>query len=138
MNIQENMVNKKPFTGQQNAMPKRKVRAPALVTKDSLKKMLEHSNPKYVELVVARALVGIFERQTASEQHNNAVTENNGIGFAGCDAHSGSLTAKYWLKHKRLEPWQIQAWLRTGESGYPRLCRYVRQLNEIAKEKIHD
>lgn len=109
--------------------------ARALVTRDSLKAMLENPNRSYVELVIGRALVRLLERQTQAEQSANTTDESNGIGFAGADAHSGSLTAKYFLKHKHLQDWQIDNWVKVGRSGYPRLCKYHKQLNEIAMAK---
>ena len=51
----------------------------------------------------------------------------NGNGFTGCDARSGSITAKYYLKYKTLQDWQLERWLEKN-----RICRYHRQLNEIA------
>ena len=114
-------------------MPKQKT--PKLVTRESLQQMLENDNQKYVQAVVGRALVAIFKRQTESEQSSNDTREWNAIGFSGADAFSGSLTAKYWMKHKRLEDWMLEKWLRKGTSGYARLCKYHKQLNEIATER---
>ena len=54
----------------------------------------------------------------------------NGNGFTGCDARSGSITAKYYLKYKTLQDWQLERWLEKN-----RICRYHRQLNEIAIAK---
>lgn len=106
-----------------------------IVTKDSLREMLSSPNQEYVIQVVGRALVGIFERQTASEKSSNHTEVHNGIGFAGCDARSGTLTAKSFLKNKTLLDWQLAQWTRVGASGYPRLCKYSKQLNQIALEK---
>lgn len=106
------------------------------VTKESLQQMLNNTNPKYVEAVVGRALVAIFNYQTSSEQVANTTKEHNGVGFAGCDARSGSMTAKYYLKHKRLEQWMIDKWTKISETTqYARLCKYHTQLNKIAQQK---
>lgn len=105
---------------------------PAIVTRDSLREMVSSPNLAYVEAVVGRALVRIFERQTEAEKRSNDTNVNNNIGFAGCDAKSGSLTAKYYMKHKHLESWQLEKWLKVDAAGYPRICKYHRQLNEIA------
>lgn len=107
----------------------------AIVTRESLQHMLNHSDQEYVARVVGRALVRIFERQTASEQHANDTTDSNGIGFAGCDAKSGSMTAKFFMKHHRLETWQVERWTKKGKNGFARLCKYHAQLNEIAMAK---
>ncbi len=107
-----------------------------IVTKDTLNTMLSNPNPSYVMHVVGRALVGIYSNQTADEQMQNSTTRHNGIGFAGCDARSGSLTAKFYLKHKRLEDWMVNNWLKVNsKTTYPRLCKYHNQLNQIAQTK---
>lgn len=107
-----------------------------IVTRDSLARMLENPNPAYVQAVIGKALVAIFNRQTEDEKVSNDTRKWNSVGFSGADAKSGSLTAKYWLKHKRLLEWQVEKWTKPGRGGYPRLCKYHKQLNEIANEKV--
>ncbi len=108
-----------------------------IVTRDSIRVMLNNDNPTYVMQVIGRALVGIFNNQTMDEQACNTTTKSNGIGFAGCDARSGSMTAKYFLKHKRLEQWMVDKWLTiNAKSQYPRLCKYHAQLDQIAQTKL--
>jgi len=106
-----------------------------IVTRDSLKNMLENPNQDYVMHVVGRALVALFNRQTEAEKATNSTNQDNGIGFAGCDAISGSLTAKSYLKNKKLLGWQVDKWTKPAKNGYPRLCKYHAQLNQIAQEK---
>lgn len=105
-----------------------------IVTRDSLARMLANENPAYVQAVIGKALVAIFNRQTEDEKASNDTNKWNSIGFSGADAKSGCLTAKYWLKHKRLLDWQIEKWTKLSR-GYPRLCKYHKQLNEIANQK---
>jgi len=108
--------------------------ATALVTKDSLNQMLmQADNAKRIH-IIGRALVGLFERQTAAEQSSDVTTNDNGIGFASSDARTGSLTAKSYIARQNLVQWQIDQWMRPSH-GYPRICKYARQLNEIAVEK---
>lgn len=107
----------------------------ALVTKESLQKMLADADEVKRARIVGRALVGLFERQTADEQAANTTSKHNTIGFAACDAKSGSLTAKYFIKHGQLLDWQVDRWLKRQPDGFPRLCRYVRQLDEIAQAR---
>lgn len=109
---------------------------PALVTRQSLQTMLDNPNPNYVMAVIGRALVNIYERQTEDEKRSDSTRIHNNIGFAGCDAESGSKTAKFYLRHKMLQQWQMDLWLRKNDkTGFSRLCKYHRQLNEIALEK---
>jgi hypothetical protein len=104
----------------------------AIVTRESVKAMLNHDDKAYVERVIGRALVVLFERQTADEQVSNETSHQNAIGFTGADAKSGTLTAKYFLKHRRLEQWMIDRWTKEDKNGSPRLAKYHRQLNEAA------
>lgn len=107
-----------------------------LVTRDSITKMLNNPNPNYVMDVVGRALVVIFNRQTEDEKNSDSTRKSNGIGFTGADARSGSLTAKSYLKNKKLQSWQVERWLKVSEkTGYARLCKYHTQLNEEAVKK---
>lgn len=106
-----------------------------IVTRDSLQQMLNNTNPAYVMAVIGRALVHIHNRQTESEKVTNSTKEHNGIGFAGCDARSGSMTAKYYLKNNKLEQWMIEKWLKRGSNGFSRLTKYHSQLNEVATSK---
>lgn len=96
--------------------------------------MLTGKDDAHVKQVVGRALVALFDRQTRAEQKGNNVQNSNMLGFSGVDAKSGSITAKYFIKHKTLEDWQLETWMRDFR-GHPRITKYARQLNEIAIEK---
>lgn len=107
----------------------------AIVTRESLQAMLNNENPAYVMHVVGRALVALYNRQTEGEKLTKSTNVDNNIGFTGGDAMGGSLTAMSYLKHKKLADWQVEKWTRRGKSGYSRLTKYHRQLNEVAKGK---
>lgn len=102
----------------------------AIVTRESLILMIQTSPTKRQKHIVGRALVAIFNKQTDEEKNINSTKENNGIGFAGCDARTGSITAKYYLKHKTIEDWQLEKWLTND-----RIIKYHKQLNAIAISK---
>jgi hypothetical protein len=106
-----------------------------IVTKQSLNVMLNKADDAKKILIIGRALVALFERQTESEQQANTTANLNGVGFAGSDARSGSLTAKSFLKNKTLAAWQVERWMKPQKDGFPRICKYVKQLNEIAEVK---
>ncbi len=107
----------------------------ATVTRETLTEMLSNTNPAYVQTVIGRALIVLLKNQTADEQALNQTNEDNGIGFTGADARAGSLTAKYWIKHQRLEDWMVDNWKRVGTKGYSRLAKYHRQLNAAVRNK---
>lgn len=104
----------------------------AIVTRESLSKMLEKDPVK----VVGRALVALFKAgQTEAERAANVTEVWNGVGFSGADARSASLTAKYFIKHGTLLDWQVANWTKPARNGFPRLCKYAKQLNAIAEAK---
>lgn len=108
---------------------------PVIVTRDSLQHMLENNDQERVAQVIGRALVVLFKRQTAAEQNNNSTLDHNNVGFTGVDGKSGAITAKYFLKHHTLLPWQIRMWSKPAKNGYARLVKYHSQINEAAVEK---
>lgn len=133
-----------------------------LVTKDSLRESLDsplspvtladgsqligHTKIQYI---VGRALAAIYKRQTDEEKNQSAATKRNGIGFSKSDARTGSIGARMFnhrfseyqktkndaLLINLLDPWLVIIWSAVDKTGYPRICRYAGQLNEIAKEK---
>ena len=103
-----------------------------LVTRDSLHALIER---KPIE-TIGRALVAIFKTgQTDAERSSNTTDVDNGIGFSGADARGASITAKYFIKYGTLQAWQVEQWTRVAKNGYPRLCKYAKQLNAIAVSK---
>ena len=107
----------------------------AIVTRESLTQMIETANPAKRQAIIGRALVVIFNNQTEGEKVVNETTQDNGIGFTGADARGGSLSAKYFLKHGRLEDWQIENWMRKSRGGVMRIAKYHAQLNKAAEKK---
>lgn len=107
----------------------------AIVTRESIQNMLNNPNPDYVKMVVGRALVAIFNNQTESEKTANSTDVDNGIGFSGADARSGTLTAKSYMKNRTLQDWQVERWTKPGRNGFARLTKYAKQLNTIAEMK---
>ncbi len=105
-----------------------------IVTADSLKILLE-TKPEIRQHIIGRALVVLFQRQTEHERSANTTNVTNGVGFAGMDARSGCLTAKTYIKYNTLQDWQVNNWMKPSKNGYPRICKYWRQLNEAAEQK---
>lgn len=103
-----------------------------IVTPQILLSMLTTQDRQRQIKIIGRALVALFNRQTEDEKSVNDVKDANSRGFSGADAKSGSLTAKYFLKHRTLLDWQIDKWLKPTRNGMPRICKYHKQLNEVA------
>jgi hypothetical protein len=105
-----------------------------IVTRAYIANKLANPNAEYVMHFVGRALVVLLNRQTADEQATAHTTHTNNRGFSQSDAKSGTLCAKYYLKHNKLEPWMIGNWTRHWR-GQPRIAKYWVQLNEAAQAK---
>jgi hypothetical protein len=111
-------------------------RTPKLVTKDSLKELLQCGNPEKIMHTVGKALVVLYNNQELDEQYSKTVAHNNGIGFTRGDARAGTEAARYYLANKRLPAVIIRYWtVEEGFSCYPYLCKYDRQLNDAALAK---
>jgi len=105
----------------------------SIVTPESLNKLLADERLRLH--VVGRALVRILDRQTESEKVQATTKEWNGIGFTKADAKQGTITAKYYMKHKTLSQWQVDLWTRPNVNNVPRIVKYWRQLNEEAQTR---
>ena len=107
----------------------------AFVTKRYIEHYVANKPQAQVAQFVGRALVVLFNNQTEAEKAASTTNVDNGVGFTGADAHSGCITAKYFLKHGTLLDWQIEKWTKRNRRGTMRLAKYWRQLDEAAKRK---
>lgn len=126
-----------------------------IVTKDWLKRRLETRPCPYCDrdhvcgicdngslallpsqriAVLGRVLVAIYNNQTDDERFAFAAKEFNGRGFTAYDAKLGTQAAIMFIAIGTLPEWLARVWL-VEKAGYPRICKYVRQLNEIANAK---
>lgn len=108
-----------------------------LVSRESLRTLLAQAEEAKRVHIIGRALVGLYARQTLAEQNAETTTESNNVGFASCDAKAGSLTAQAYQRRGTLNEWQVAKWMRADAKGFPRICKYHRQLNELAIEKAN-
>jgi hypothetical protein len=105
-----------------------------IVTRESLEALVTRGDNTAMH-AIGRALVHLLNRQTREEQACNTTNVSNNMGFTGADAHSGCISAKYYLKHGKLLDWQIERWLKPGSRGFARITKYWKQLDEEAKAK---
>ena len=106
-----------------------------MITRQSLTDMILNASPERQAQIVGRALVAIFKRQTDSEREANTVVAHNERGLTPADAKVGSITAKFFIKNKKLEDWQVRKWLQPNTRGVARIAKYWRQLDEVARER---
>ena len=106
-----------------------------IVTKQSLVNMIENADFAKRGQIVGRACVVLFNNQLEDEKAANTTSTTNYKGFTQADARQGSITAKYFLKHKQLLDWQVTMWLKTDSRGTPRIVKYWKQLDRAAQAK---
>ena len=84
------------------------------------------SNPAWAQ----RAIVKLWERQTADEQAAQNTGHNNGVGFNGTDAFILSSFAEQINKGRTLSPKQLAI-------AFRKLPKYSKQIiNEIPQDKL--
>lgn len=79
--------------------------------------------------VMYRALVNLYQCQTADEQIQKSANYQNGIGFNGADANIMTSFAEFYLRTGFLTPKQIVICRK-------KLNKYGKQLTKIANSKI--
>lgn len=108
------------------------MKTPKLVTREFL---VEQIAKHGAERIIGRCLVEIYKRQTDEEKSTEQTRFNNGIGFSGVDARVGSIAALYYMHHNTLQPWMVKVWSKVTSTGFPKICKYSNQLNQIANAK---
>jgi len=93
-------------------------------TREDIDRIL-NSNPR----AVGRAMIVLFQRQTADEQRRSSTRHQNGRGFNAYSARSGSYYAR-WVKSGRRLTGRHLAKARSIA------LRHSRQLVEEANEKL--
>jgi hypothetical protein len=101
-----------------------------MVTKADIVTLLK-TNDK----AIARALVALNERQTASEQVQETVISRNGEGFRPCHARMGTSMANFFTKFGYLSPKQVAYWRKLDRTGKMRIEIYAGQLLIVAQAK---
>jgi hypothetical protein len=104
------------------------------VTRESLTELISRGDAVAMH-AIGRALVHLLNRQTSEEQRENVTKNHNDRGFTPADARQGSIHAKYYIRHKCLQPWQVTHWLRHNAKGIPRLSKYWAQLDQEAQKR---
>lgn len=85
---------------------------------------------------VYRALVVLFERQTADEQNSESTNHLNGMGFNGTDARFGSSLAKQVIAFEQGKSKYRYPLSRTQlEEARKMVRKYAGQLAKVANEK---
>jgi len=106
-----------------------------IVTKQSLKKLIDESNDTKLHHVIGRAIMVLYNNQTPIEQSTLSTRMDNSMGFAHCDARVGTLSAQAYISKQSLDPWMLRHWTKITSNGFPRICKYTRQLNDAAIRK---
>lgn len=86
-------------------------------------------------LCIGRALVALYALQEAEEKSSKETRFSNGVGFTKGHARLGSIGAKAYLQTRTVPPFVLKVFTRPDKNGYPNICKYTRQLNNIAHER---
>ena len=97
-------------------------------TKESIKSLIESSNPVTARKAIERGVIAIYERQTADEKSTETTRHHNHVGFQACDARRGSYYAKWVISGKHLTGLHF-------DKAKAIVTRYAGQLAQIANEK---
>jgi hypothetical protein len=100
------------------------------VSKEQIEKLLA-TNDK----AVARALVVLYESQTASEQNSDSTHESNGVGFSHAHSFIGCRMAKFYLARGYLTDKQVAYWRKPTPKGRMKIALYWKQLQKAAETK---
>ena len=98
-------------------------------TKESIKALINSTNPVTARKAIERGVVAIYERQTQDEKSTETTRHHNNVGFQACDARRGSCYAKWVASGRHL----------TGghyDKAKAMVTRYAGQLANIANEKV--
>lgn len=82
---------------------------------------------KSPQRTIGRALVALYRV--------NGNTINDASGFGAPDNRVGCIGARQWLSSAKLQDWIVEVWAKPDATGYPRLCKYIKQLNTLIYEK---
>ena len=106
-----------------------------IITKSWIVQYIKEKPFFLAKAMVGRALWRLWRRQTADEQRDKKTKHRNARGFNAFDAVPGSIAGQYYDKHGTITDQMFAEWTALrGRGGYPKICRYSRQLNEIAGE----
>lgn len=104
-----------------------------IVTKDWMYNFIKTQPTDKVKYMIGKALFKINQRQTIEERQAHTTIKSNGIGFSKPMASRGTKTANYFKYNKTINDQSLHYWTQRTRTGYPRICQYARQLNEIAQ-----
>lgn len=79
---------------------------------------------------IAKALVRLYERQTADEQDTQNTRYRNGKGFRPCHARMGTSVAEFFKRNGYITSKQANYWRQTDKKGNMRIGIYAGQLME--------
>ncbi len=98
-------------------------------TEEKIKKLLLTN-----DAAVERALIRLFQKQTAYEQQAERTKMLNGVGFTGLDAKFYTSLTKRVINGYHLTPGQLKALRKPDRRGNAMICKYAGQILKIMAE----
>lgn len=102
------------------------------ITKESLAELVRCNPYK----VIVRILQVVHRNQTETEKSLRACRVVNGVGFSKPDARLGTECIDLIAKYRTLPKTHLSIWLLPDKSGYPRIVKYWKQVEQSRKEKL--
>lgn len=107
-------------------------------TREEIESILSRS-----DTAVLRAIIAIYEKQTADEQYAKSTRDVNRVGFSGPDVSRGSFHAEYLIKFPDWSSPYVKEkilphWKEISKNNKMRIMKYAKQLANIATNKAID
>ena len=100
-------------------------------SKESIKELLDRSDE-----AVYRAMIQIYNRQTADEQKYQDTHIYNSVGFSGSDAEIMSSFTEYYKKFDKLSPKQMVIARKKMKKYWKQLLDVIREANPNQPERV--
>ena len=107
-------------------------------TREEIEALLARS-----DAAVLRAIIVIYQKQTADEQKSHITRNVNGVGFSSPDASRGTFHAQYLIKfpdysHPFVKEKILPCWKEIRKNNKMRIMKYAKQLANIANNNVSD
>ena len=100
-------------------------------SKESIQELLDRSDE-----AVYRAMIQIYNRQTADEQKYQDTHLYNSVGFTGVDANIMSSFTEYYKKFNKLSPKQMAIARKKMKKYWKQLLSVIRDANPNQPERV--
>jgi hypothetical protein len=113
---------------------RKKYTTPIVLTKAALQQQIKQASPSEREMLITDAVSALYVRHTEREKEVGSAIHLNDLGFDRPDAPTGLRDGRNLRAHGTTP--SINYWTRVDVNGWYKLCKYHKQLNEVAYAKM--